>query len=74
MNCWDFKSCGREGNGAKAKELGVCPAFPDHGTQCARIAQTLCDNKVQGSFATKLASCMQCDFYKSPHYDRTRKV
>ncbi len=71
MNCWEFKKCGREANGAKAKELGVCPAFPDHGTHCARISGTLCGGKVQGSFAMKLKNCMECDFYKSSNYDRT---
>ena len=70
MNCWEFKKCGREANGAKAAELGVCPSYPDHGAHCARIAGTLCGGKVQGSFATKLSNCMQCDFYKSPYYDR----
>ena len=73
MNCWEFKGCGREAGGAKAKELGVCPAYPSHGTHCARIAGTLCGGKVQGSFAMKLVNCMQCDFYKSPDYDRTHK-
>jgi hypothetical protein len=71
MNCWEFKQCGREAGGAKAAELGVCPAYPDHGTHCARLAGTLCGGKVQGSFAAKLASCLQCTFYRSPNYDRT---
>jgi len=26
VNCWEFKKCGRERDGAKAGELGVCPA------------------------------------------------
>ena len=73
MNCWEFKKCGRESGGAKAKELGVCSAFPSNGTCCARVAGTLCGGKVQGTFAMKLASCMTCDYYKSPHYDRTRQ-
>jgi hypothetical protein len=73
MNCWDFKKCGRDGNGAKRKELGVCSAYPNHGTHCARIAGTLCGGKVQGSFAMKLVNCMQCDFFKSPYYDKTYK-
>ncbi len=28
------------------------------------VAGTLCNGKVQGSFATKMANCMLCDFYK----------
>ena len=70
MNCWEVKNCGRTPGGAKAKELGVCPAYPNHGAHCARIAGTLCGGKVQGTFASKLANCMQCDFYKSTNYDR----
>lgn len=72
MNCWEFMKCGREQGGARAVELGVCPAYPDHGHGCAKIAGTLCGGKVQGSFAAKVANCMRCNFYLSPHYDRSR--
>ena len=72
MNCWEFKKCEREANGAKAKELGVyCPAYPNHGTHCAYTGGTLCGGKVQGTFAVKIANCMECDFYKSPNYDKS---
>lgn len=71
MNCWEFKNCGREAGGAKARELGVCPAYPNQGTNCARIAGTLCGGKVQGTFAMKVANCMKCDFYLSPNYLRS---
>lgn len=70
MNCWEFKKCGREKGGAKSAELGVCPAYPNDGKRCARTAGTLCGGKVQGSFASKLASCMNCEFYKSQDYER----
>ena len=70
MNCWEFKKCGRQAGGLKARELGVCPAYPNNGTNCARLAGTLCGGKVQGSFAAKLVGCMACDFYKSPNYVR----
>jgi len=74
MNCWEFKKCGREKGGAKAAELGVCPAYPGNGSHCARIAGTFCGGKVQGTFAMKLANCMQCEFYKSPNYDKSYKT
>ncbi|MBI5142100.1 MAG: hypothetical protein HZA20_07905 [Nitrospirae bacterium] len=70
MKCWEFKKCGREKGGAKVDSLGVCPAYPDGGETCARVAGTLCHGTVQGSFATKLSSCMKCDFYQSSHYNR----
>ena len=73
MNCWEFKKCGREAGGAKEKVLGACPAYPNHGKHCARIAGTMCGGKVQGSFAQKVPSCMQCDFYKSANYDKAYK-
>jgi hypothetical protein len=70
MNCWEFKKCGREKGGAKEKELGICPAYPNSGTNCARIAGTFCGGKVQGTFAEKLGNCMQCEFYKSAFYHK----
>ncbi|MHB8069967.1 MAG: two-CW domain-containing protein [Desulfobaccales bacterium] len=61
MDCWEFKKCGQEPG---------CPAYPDCGTQCAQVAGTLCGGKVQGLFALKLLNCRECDFYRSPFYDR----
>lgn len=71
MNCWEFRQCGRERSGHSVSELGVCPAYPAHGRRCARVAGTLCGGKIQGMFAVKLANCLKCDFYNSPHYDRS---
>jgi hypothetical protein len=59
LNCWEFKKCGREAGGAKAKELGVCPATEDEklntvhggknaGRSCWVLAGTMCGGKVQG--------------------------
>ena len=70
MNCWEFKKCGREAGGAKAEELGVCPAYPNYGKQCARITGTICDSTVQGPESMKLFYCVKCDFYWSEYYDR----
>jgi hypothetical protein len=69
MKCWEFKKCGCERGGTKSVELGVCPAYPNNGNTCAKTAGTLCGGKVQGTFAIKLASCLECNFYKSPHYN-----
>jgi len=68
MNCWEFKKCGREEGGTNSKELGVCPAYPDHGKNCARVAGTLCGGKVQGTYAIKIADCISCDFFNSEHH------
>lgn len=76
QNCWEFKQCGRECGGNKAKEICVCPASEcsvlydgRHGGHyagrcCWRIAGTLCQGEVQGLFAKKIKSCTECDFYK----------
>ena len=65
MNCWEFKKCGREKNGTKEKELGTCPAYTmEAGEACWLIAGTFCDGKKQGTFAEKINSCLECDFYK----------
>jgi len=29
INCWEFRKCGREPNGAKAAKLGICPVSID---------------------------------------------
>jgi hypothetical protein len=74
-NCWEFKKCGRQPGGAKASELGICAAATvtqanglnggkNGGRVCWAIAGTLCGGQIQGSYATKLTNCMQCDFHK----------
>jgi hypothetical protein len=76
LNCWEFKKCGRQPGGAKVAELGVCPAATEDrvsgvnggvngGRVCWYIAGTLCGGQVQGTFASKLSNCMQCEFYQS---------
>lgn len=75
LNCWEFKKCGRESGGAKADELGVCPAATEArvngtnggkngGRSCWIVSGTFCGGKVQGTFANKLSNCMECEFYK----------
>lgn len=75
LNCWEFKKCGREPGGLKVKELGECPAASGRsanglnggangGRLCWALTGTLCGGKVQGTFAQKLANCLECEFYK----------
>ena len=74
-NCWEIKKCGREANGVKASELGVCPAaLPSKydgfnegslgGRYCWKIAGTFCGGEVQGTFADKLLNCVECNVFK----------
>ena len=75
QNCWDFKQCGRQPGGSRVSDLGVCPASTDvkadglnggrnGGRICWALTGTLCGGKVQGTFAQKLANCMDCEFYR----------
>ncbi len=75
QNCWQHHNCGREPSGANASELGVCPAAQDAsfnaindgingGRICWAIAGTFCGGEVQGSFAEKRESCLECGFFK----------
>lgn len=74
-NCWEFMKCGREVNGARMSELGVCPAAirTEHdglnrganaGRICWAVVGTLCDGKPSGTFATKIYTCINCEFYR----------
>jgi eukaryotic-like serine/threonine-protein kinase len=74
-NCWQHMRCGREPGGPRASELGTCPAAADPsfdgineginaGRFCWAVAGTFCGGKVQGSFADKRRSCVNCDFFK----------
>ena len=73
QNCWEYKKCGRQPNGNKVQELGVCPVTTHQelsgahggknaGRACWVIAGSLCGGKVQGTYANKLHNCMRCDF------------
>ncbi|MDR3045556.1 MAG: methyl-accepting chemotaxis protein [Desulfovibrio sp.] len=70
LPCWEFKKCGREKGGAKEREMGICPAWPDHGFSCAGVTGTFCGGKVQETFAKKIGNCAKCDFFKSASYRR----
>ncbi len=73
-NCWEHKECGREPGGDKVLEMGVCAAAVEArcndvngghngGRVCWLVAGTLCGGEVQGLFANKVSSCLECDFY-----------
>ncbi len=58
MNCWEFKKCGRD-------KTGDCPAYYKRaGKVCWIVAGTMCGGEVQGTFAKKVRTCIECDFYK----------
>ena len=76
INCWEFKKCSREPNGSKVDELGICPSSiemnldgvhggKNAGRACWVVGGTLCEGKIQGTFAKKYDSCFECDFFKT---------
>ncbi len=80
LNCWEYKKCGREPGGSKADQDGVCPAAIqktfdtfNHGINAGRIcwlvAGTFCDGQLSGTFAEKIDTCRNCDFYKKIQAD-----
>lgn len=90
-NCWEFHQCGQEPGGAKVAELGVCPAAAEtrvHGINgginggrvCWAISGTFCNGQVMGSFAAKINTCLDCEFFKlvrkeeGPYIHDTRKI
>jgi len=75
MNCWEYKSCGREEGGRNVEELGVCEASRETrldgvhggtnaGRACWSVKHTLCGGSVQSNLAVKLSQCVSCEFYK----------
>jgi hypothetical protein len=75
LNCWEYKKCGREEGGKNVAEFGVCPAAKaavvhgihggkNGGRCCWVVAGTFCDGKVQGVYASKLKTCLDCEFYR----------
>jgi len=54
-NCWEEQNCGDVRN--------QCPAYPDHGQDCWRVAGTLCRGKLQGTPEEKREFCLfDCGF------------
>ncbi len=74
-NCWEVMECGREPDGSRVFELGVCPVAIWHvhdgrnggvnaGRMCWTVAGTFCNGEIQGSFAEKQLTCLGCKFLK----------
>ncbi|MDM8160193.1 hypothetical protein QUH73_10245 [Labilibaculum sp. K2S] len=82
-NCWEIPKCGRELNGVNSVKCGVCPAAlpnnfdgvnggKDSGRFCWVIAGTCCDGNVAGTYAQKLANCVNCKFLKQVNEEEGR--
>jgi hypothetical protein len=79
-NCWEVKQCGRQPGGENAEKLGVCPAAAleyynginggkNGGRYCWRITGTLCNDQIQGTWAQKIDTCLNCAFCRMVRYE-----
>jgi len=68
------KNCGRQHEGSKVAELGICLASQSNqyegknngefaGRYCWKLAGTLFGGQVQGSFASKMMDCTRCEVF-----------
>lgn len=79
LNCWQVRECGREPGGARAQELGLCPATTDvtcdginsgenAGRFCWAVAGTLCGETAPERGEAEHA-CPACSFFRQVKYE-----
>ena len=54
VRCWERKDCSKTD----------CPAYRNRTERCWLLVGTMCSGKVQGDFAVKYKSCLECDVYR----------
>jgi hypothetical protein len=74
LNCWEYKNCGHGPNQNKNNSKRCPTVFETrldgvhNGTKAGRacwvVAGTYCNGVVQGKFAQKYGTCLNCDFYR----------
>ncbi len=75
LNCWEYMKCGRELNGKKVKELGVCPVAIDPyadginegingGRICWAIVGSYSLYHEKGPCWQNPHYCFECEFHK----------
>jgi methyl-accepting chemotaxis protein len=57
LKCWEFKKCGKE------KTRDCVAVVENAGDLCWIMTGTSCNGESQGSFAQKVGTCKQCDYY-----------
>jgi len=73
INCWEYKKCGYGPKGENGNR--TCPTVNEirldgvhngvrAGRACWVVAGTFCNGQIQGQFAQKYTTCMNCDFYQ----------
>jgi len=75
LNCWEFRQCGCEPNGAQSARLGVCQAATEKfnhgvnqgtnsGRMCWAVVGTYNGGQPLCERARTLISCVACDFFQ----------
>lgn len=64
LKCWLLKNCRRS----------QCPSFENEEGRCWLIAGTLCNGEVQGEFASKYQTCLECDVFKHICHEPLRSL
>jgi len=76
LNCWEFKKCGRQAEGANQESKGLCPATGEirldgihdgisAGRTCWIVAGTYAKCEGCCTYIKDLKDCTECDFYKA---------
>ena len=85
LNCWEFKKCKRVHGAEMDGSSGICLAYMERrldgvhcgknaGRACWAVQGTMCNDRVQGSFAFKFKGCSSCDFYKLVKKEEGEKI
>src|SRR3989304_1541240 len=75
INCWEHMKCGREPKGARAKDLGVCPAATytsinglnggiNGGRMCWAIVGIYSFADTKGPLSLNNHPCYECEFHR----------
>jgi hypothetical protein len=84
LNCWEYKSCGRQPGGLLANEYGICPvarALDLDGTNdgqaggrvCWRVHSRMANRKADNDLPI-LTPCQKCDFYRRVLHEQADSI
>ena len=84
LNCWEYKSCGREPGGLIAEQDGICPvsqAFDQDGINNGQAGGRICwriYNRLAGLPSDRdlpvLIPCKRCDFYRRVVFEEAEDI
>jgi len=83
LNCWEFKTCGREKGGLMAEVYGECPVPTamrfdglnegiGGGRACWMVPKAACTS--DPGCRSRQKSCCQCDFYRRVVHEQEKQT